>query len=95
MGSKPCNKKIVDECAQPSPATIFITNIIFCTCFPCRRGLSCRYPWAVLHQDGAVGSLADAMDPRFDSQYARYASFDYHRCATAAGVAGVGGVLCV
>lgn len=34
------------------------------------KGATCREPWAALHPQGDVASLAEALDPRFDAFYA-------------------------
>ncbi|PSR88619.1 arylsulfatase [Coniella lustricola] len=45
-------------------------------------GQGCRAPWTVLHPDGAVKSLADALDPQYDALYAALPSVSYDVCAT-------------
>jgi N-acetylglucosamine-6-sulfatase len=45
------------------------------------QGRTCVEPWSVIHPDGDVKTLADALDPQFDGFYASVAervSFD--RC---------------
>lgn len=46
------------------------------------RGWQCGDPWGVLHPDGGVLSLDDAMNPYFDPYYAALPKFKYKRCAT-------------
>ena len=43
------------------------------------RGVTCRYPWAVLHPDGSVMSIKDAMNKNFDSLYASYQKFAFRK----------------
>lgn len=45
-------------------------------------GDSCRAPWSVLHGDGAVRSLADALDPRHDLYYASLPPVHFDVCAS-------------
>jgi N-acetylglucosamine-6-sulfatase len=33
------------------------------------KGYTCTHPWSVIHPDGDVATLADALDERFDSFY--------------------------
>ena len=40
----------------------------------------CRSPWAAIHPDRSVNSLAQAMNPRFDSLYAGFSLFSFARC---------------
>lgn len=44
-------------------------------------GDACRAPWSVLHPGGAVRSLADALDPRYDLYYASLPSVRFEGCA--------------
>lgn len=43
-------------------------------------GDSCRAPWTVLHPDGSVRSLAEALDPRHDAYYSSLPSVRYEAC---------------
>ncbi|ROV99094.1 hypothetical protein VMCG_06606 [Cytospora schulzeri] len=43
-------------------------------------GDSCRAPWSVLHPDGSVKSLADALSPRYDVYYSSLPSVHYEAC---------------
>lgn len=45
-------------------------------------GDSCRAPWTVLHPDGTVKTLAEALDPRYDLYYSSLPSVHYEACAT-------------
>ncbi|KAI8960102.1 putative arylsulfatase [Daldinia sp. FL1419] len=47
-------------------------------------GATCRRPWAELHPEGSVRTLADALEPQYDSFYdaqARAARVEYAYCA--------------
>lgn len=44
-------------------------------------GDACRAPWSVLHPEGGVRSLADALDPAHDAFYAALPSVRYDACA--------------
>lgn len=45
-------------------------------------GDSCRAPWTVLHPDGSVKTLAEALDPRYDLYYSSLPSVHFDACAT-------------
>lgn len=45
-------------------------------------GDSCRAPWTILHPDGSVRTLAEALDPRYDLYYSSLPSVHYDACAT-------------
>ncbi len=44
-------------------------------------GQICREPWQVLHPEGDVSSLWQAMSSAYDAQYESYVMFGYTRCA--------------
>lgn len=44
-------------------------------------GDSCRAPWSVLHPDGSVRSLAEALDPRYDLYYSSLPSVRFEICS--------------
>ncbi|CAN8104889.1 unnamed protein product [Discula destructiva] len=43
-------------------------------------GDSCRAPWTVLHPDGSVKTLAEALDPRYDLYYSSLPSVHFETC---------------
>lgn len=45
-------------------------------------GESCRSPWSILHPDGSVKSLADALDPSYDGYYDGLPSVQFGSCKT-------------
>lgn len=45
-------------------------------------GDSCRAPWSVLHPDGSVKTLTEALDPRYDLYYASLPSVHFEACLT-------------
>lgn len=45
-------------------------------------GQGCRAPWSVLHPDGSVRSLADALDEKYDLFYASLPAVKFAECAT-------------
>ena len=45
------------------------------------KGRTCVQPWRVMHQDGSVNSLKDAMDSKYDSFYAGQPKIRYVTCA--------------
>lgn len=45
-------------------------------------GQGCRAPWTVLHPEGTVKSLAEALHPQFDAFYAALPSVAFDVCAT-------------
>lgn len=45
-------------------------------------GDSCRAPWSVLHGDGSVKSLTDALNPKYDLYYASLPSVHFDTCAS-------------
>lgn len=45
-------------------------------------GDSCRAPWSILHPDGSVRSLADALDAQYDLYYASLPSVHFDACLT-------------
>lgn len=45
-------------------------------------GDSCRAPWSVLHGDGTVKSLTDALDTKYDLYYASLPSVHFDACAS-------------
>lgn len=44
------------------------------------KGETCRKPWKVLHPDGDVINLDDALDSKFDSFYQTQAKVAFTRC---------------
>lgn len=44
------------------------------------RSSSCRNPYSVLHPDGTVATLVDAMRPQYDSFYSSRVKFGFLRC---------------
>ncbi|KAI9021379.1 alkaline-phosphatase-like protein [Hyaloraphidium curvatum] len=48
------------------------------------RGSGCREPWEALHPGGGVRRLADALDPKFDEQYAGEVPYAFGRCSASA-----------
>jgi len=40
----------------------------------------CRKPWNQLHRDGQVKDLKDALDMKYDDQYAKYPKVGFERC---------------
>lgn len=44
------------------------------------KGRTCREPWAVLHPEGDVGSLQDALDSKFHPFYEEQAKVSFSRC---------------
>lgn len=45
-------------------------------------GQGCRAPWSILHPDGSVKSLGDALDAKYDLFYASLPSVHFDACAT-------------
>lgn len=45
-------------------------------------GDSCRAPWSILHPDGDVRSLADALDTRYDLYYSSLPSVHFDACTS-------------
>lgn len=45
------------------------------------KGKDCVQPWRVVHSDGAVNSLKDAMDPKYDTFYRNQPKITFLRCA--------------
>lgn len=45
-------------------------------------GDSCRAPWSILHPEGSVKSLADALDPRYDLYYASIPDVHFDACTS-------------
>lgn len=44
------------------------------------EGDACRYPWRQLHPAGKVNSLADALDPGFDTFYKNQPKVSFSSC---------------
>lgn len=44
------------------------------------KARTCRDPWSIIHPGGAVTSLEQALDPRYDAWYAQYAQFTFRAC---------------
>ncbi|KAM0334505.1 hypothetical protein ACHAQA_001534 [Verticillium albo-atrum] len=44
------------------------------------EGVTCSQPWRSLHPQGNVGSLREALSPRFDEFYAQQVKVEYFRC---------------
>ena len=44
------------------------------------QGASCVNPWSVLHPDGGVETLKDALQPHFDTFYIAQPKVEFSRC---------------
>lgn len=44
------------------------------------KGRTCGAPWAVLHPDGGVAGLEQAMQAQYDALYAGLTKFAWQRC---------------
>lgn len=44
------------------------------------KGNTCIKPWDVLHPDGSVQSLSDAMDEQYDRFYEEQPKVSYSKC---------------
>src|SRR5947199_3256280 len=44
------------------------------------RGQQCTMPWTILHPDGKVCNLQDALKPQYDSFYATQAKVSFSSC---------------
>jgi N-acetylglucosamine-6-sulfatase len=44
------------------------------------KGQQCRMPWTILHPDGEVHNLRDALNPQYDSFYATQAKVSFSSC---------------
>lgn len=46
------------------------------------KGTTCQQPWRVMHPDGSVNSLAEAMDPKYDDFYMSQLKISFTGCAS-------------
>ncbi|KAN0104259.1 Arylsulphatase [Hyaloscypha variabilis] len=68
-GSESSSFKIVDRHEAELYRLVQRLDALLLTTKSC-KGVTCRKPWSVLHPKGDVGSLAEALDVRYDALYA-------------------------
>jgi hypothetical protein len=65
---------------RPLPQIFQRTNALMMVLKSC-SGDSCRNPWAQLHPNGDVHSLADALDKSYDTFYANQPKVSFSECS--------------